>query len=115
MTKNTFHVVRGSNGEVISVSHQPQLGSELIDASDAGVQNFLGRSDAESGSEPSFGSSDAEFVRVIEDVIDTLIKNGVMRFTDLPVAVQKKITTRRGMRSRRSGALDLLDDDKMIF
>ena len=111
MTKGQFYVVRGAGGEILSVSRQPQAGSELVDEHDAELQKFLGRTAAGT----SFGSSDAEFVRVIEDVIDALIKNGVMRFTDLPVAVQQKITLRRGMRSRHSGTLDLLDDDKMIL
>lgn len=111
MTKSRFHVVRGAGGEILSVSRQPQVGSEPVDEHDTELQKFLGRTAADA----SFGSSDAEFVRVIEDVIDALIKNGVMRFTDLPVAVQQKITLRRGMRSRHSGTLDLLDDDKMIL
>ena len=111
MTINRFHVVRGTGGEVISVSRQPQAGSELMDENDPALLKFLGRPAVDTG----FGSSDAEFVRVIEDVIDALIKNGVMRFTDLPTAVQQKISKRRGMRSRHSGTLDLLDDDKMIL
>ena len=93
------------------MSRQPQIGSEMVDEHDVALQTFLGRPATGVG----FGNSDAEFVRVIEDVIDALIKNGVMRFTDLPVAVQQKITLRRGMRSRHSGTLDLIDDDKMIF
>ncbi len=111
MMKNCFHVVRGKAGEILSVSRQPQIGSEMVDEHDVALQTFMGRPATGVG----FGNSDAEFVRVIEDVIDALIKNGVMRFTDLPVAVQQKITLRRGMRSRHSGTLDLIDDDKMIF
>ena len=53
--------------------------------------------------------------RVIEDVIDTLIKNNVIRLTDLPVVAQKKLMKRKGVRNKLGGALDLLGGDDLIL
>ena len=35
-----------------------------------------------------FSQLDADFVRVLEDLIDALIANGTLRLTDLPVQAQ---------------------------
>lgn len=58
-----------------------------------------------------FSRSDAEFVRVLEDLIDTLIAKGTLRLTDLPIEAQRKINQRKHNRARLTENLDLLDDD----
>ncbi len=58
-----------------------------------------------------FSQLDAEFVRVLEDLIDALISNGTLRLTDLPVQAQRKLTERKQQRARLLEELDLLPDD----
>ncbi|KOF52993.1 MULTISPECIES: hypothetical protein [unclassified Achromobacter] len=58
-----------------------------------------------------FSQLDADFVRVLEDLIDALIANGTLRLTDLPIQAQQKLTQRKQTRARLSKHLDLLDDD----
>ena len=58
-----------------------------------------------------FSQLDAEFVRVLEDLIDALISHGTLRLTDLPVQAQRKLTERKQQRARLSEELDLLPDD----
>ncbi len=58
-----------------------------------------------------FSRLDADFVRVLEDLIDALIANGTLRMTDLPIQAQPKLTQRKQQRARLSEHLDLLDDD----
>jgi len=60
--------------------------------------------------ENGFSQLDAEFVRVLEDLIDALIKNGTLRMTDLPIQAQQKLNERKQQRARLSEDLDLLDD-----
>lgn len=55
--------------------------------------------------------TDIALIRVIEDLIDTLINRGLIRFTDLPIAAQTKLTERRSWRSSMRDTL-LLDDDE---
>ena len=45
---------------------------------------------------------DADFVRVIEDVIDTLIVKNVINITDLPEQAQAKLFARKSFRERVS-------------
>jgi hypothetical protein len=47
-----------------------------------------------------FARLDADFVRVLEDVIDTLIARNVINITDLPVEAQAKLFARKSFRDR---------------
>ncbi|MFO1335662.1 MAG: hypothetical protein U1E80_11365 [Piscinibacter sp.] len=49
-----------------------------------------------------FSRLDADFVRVIEDVIDTLIVKNVINITDLPEQAQAKLFARKSFRERVS-------------
>jgi len=55
--------------------------------------------------------SDLDLIRVLDDVIDLLIKNQVISFTDLPVAAQEKLGQRRKMRSDMVSLKSLIGDE----
>jgi hypothetical protein len=50
--------------------------------------------------------------RVVEDLVGVLIARGVIRFTDLPEAAQRKLHARAQTRARLGGLSTLLDDDE---
>lgn len=58
---------------------------------------------------------DTDFIRVLEDLIDVLINNGVIRLTDLPPQALEKINQRKRARAQLRESLDLLDDDDHIL
>jgi len=58
---------------------------------------------------------DADFVRVLEDLIDALIANGSLRLTDLPPHALEKLSRRKQTRQRLHDALDLIPDDDAIL
>ncbi|HHU94867.1 MAG TPA: hypothetical protein GXX62_07330 [Alcaligenaceae bacterium] len=57
-------------------------------------------------------TSDAELVRVLEDLIDVLIANGTIRMTDLPPKALEKLTSRKQTRRKLNNSLNLLGDDE---
>jgi hypothetical protein len=60
----------------------------------------------------NFARLDADFVRVLEDVIDTLIERHVINITDLPDQAQAKLFARKSYRERAGrNALKLFADD----
>ena len=61
-----------------------------------------------------FQSSDLEFIRVLDDVIDLLISKNIILFTELPEVVQEKYTQRNQMRERRRESLNLLEDEEIL-
>lgn len=105
-----LYLVRGPDGVIQSLSRQALPGSSAVDEHSAEVAEFLG-----SAPTAGFNESDADFVRVLEDLIDTLITKNVIRHTDLPPAAQKKLMLRKGLRSRISGALDFLGQDERLL
>jgi len=64
---------------------------------------------------PSLSAMDADFIRVLEDLIDALLANGTLRLTDLPIEAQQKINQRKHARQRLRNSLDLINDDDAIF
>lgn len=57
---------------------------------------------------------DADFIRVLEDLIEALLANGTLRLTDLPPQALEKLNRRKRVRQRQRDALDLIDDDTLI-
>lgn len=89
------HVLRDSDGSIISVHRDPVPGSQVLPVSHPEVQAFL-----IAGEEArSFAGLDADLVRVLEDLIDVLIERNVLRITDLPGEAQQKLFERKHFRS----------------
>jgi len=91
------YVRRLADGRIDSLHREPAPGvEERLETLHPEVQAFLGRS---SGID-EFARLDAEFVRVIEDVVDTLIVKNIINITDLPVEAQAKLFARKSFRER---------------
>ncbi|RGE39185.1 hypothetical protein DZC30_22235 [Comamonas testosteroni] len=58
---------------------------------------------------------DADFIRVLEDLIDALLANGTLRLTDLPPQALEKLSQRKQARQRLRNSLDLIDDGEELL
>ncbi len=95
------YVRRQPSGIIDSLHRHPDASAaEFLPDEHPDVQSFIGRSATEEGSD--FSRLDADFVRVIEDVIDTLIVKNILNITDLPAEAQAKLFARRSFRERAS-------------
>ena len=95
----TLFAVRNAAGEITSLHrHDPGIG-EPVTTDDPQVQTFLGIA-GEHGPRSDFDRLDAEFVRVLEDVIDALTNRNVINITDLPETAQAKLFARKSFRER---------------
>lgn len=105
------YVRRDQTGEVVSISLEADAAHpELLERGAPALQRFMQRFDHAAD---SLARSDTDMSRVLEDVIDLLIHNDVIRFTDLPAAAQAKLLNRRKM--RQSLTASLLSDDEKLF
>lgn len=94
------YIYRDPAGQILSLHRHPSAtATEFRADADAEVQAFLGNSDEP---ERDFSRLDADFVRVIEDVIDTLIVKNILNITDLPAEAQAKLFARKSFRERVS-------------
>lgn len=55
---------------------------------------------------------DADFIRVLEDLIEALLANGTLRITDLPPEAVAKLNRRKSVRRRLRESLDLIADNE---
>jgi len=93
--------VRRNADQSISSLHRERTAEapEFLDDFHPDVQAFVGHV---ARAPEDFNRLDAGFVRVIEDVIDTLIVKNVINITDLPAEAQAKLIARKSFRERVS-------------
>lgn len=102
------YVARGADGRIVAIAAEATAGiSELIAGDAPELLHFLGRISEEVAND--FARSDLALIRVVEDLIDTLIEKNLLRFTDLPEAAREKLAERRSLRHSMN-ALNLLGD-----
>lgn len=109
--ENTMPYIRRSPEGAITAllaNATPDAG-EYLPATHPEVCDFLGVATSH-----NFSGLDAEFIRVMEDLIDVLTDKNLLRLTDLPVEAQRKLLARKDMRKRMKGALDLLGDGDIL-
>jgi hypothetical protein len=92
------YVLRAADGSIQSLHRDDPGAAQFLPDGDAQVQAFVGHA-AET---EVFAKLDAEFVRVIEDVIDTLIVKNIINITELPEQAQAKLLARKSFRERIS-------------
>ena len=56
--------------------------------------------------------SDLEFIRVIDDLIEVLLKKNIIAITDFPKPVLAKMMTRKGIRDQLSPLTEIIHADK---
>jgi hypothetical protein len=93
------YVRRNADGRVESLHRNAIESAEFLPDEHPDVQAFVGHAP---GASEDFSRLDADFVRVIEDVIDTLIVKNVLNITDLPEQAQAKLFARKSFRERVS-------------
>ncbi|HZE92076.1 MAG TPA: hypothetical protein VE029_10295 [Rhizobacter sp.] len=99
---------RNPEGQIESLHRHGSPEMEFLPSGHADLMAFIGHSATESS---DFGRLDADFVRVIEDVIDTLIVKNLINITDLPGEAQAKLFARKSFRERVSrNSLRLFSD-----
>ncbi len=107
------YVLRDQDGQVIAVSEVPlEEDAEELAPDDPEVLALLARtSDTELSEDEAFVHSDLGFIRVLEDLVEVLIRKGVISLSDLPGPAQDKLMQRRALRHWLAGVAGLVDDD----
>ncbi|MBP9034430.1 MAG: tryptophan synthase subunit beta [Pseudomonadales bacterium] len=101
------YVRRDASGQVVALSTEPLEGFEHVAFDLPEIAEFEQRlGNARSRLE----ESDRDVVRVLDDLVNLLIDKNLIRFTDLPVAAQRKLIERRGLRETGTH-LGLLGED----
>ncbi|TSK05199.1 MAG: hypothetical protein FPO08_17005 [Geobacter sp.] len=103
-----LYIERGEDGKIVALHKSPfATATEQKPLMDTEVLAFLNESGAWG---ESLAFSDAATVRVIEDLVDLLVRKNVINFTELPEQAQQRIKTRQSLREKISSS-DLLVHD----
>lgn len=100
------YVARDDDGVIVALSELPLAEmNEDLPPDHPEVLDFVGRVVAlrQDGVGDPFLEADLDFIRVAEDLIEVLIKKGVLRLADLPEEAQDKLMERRALRHSLNG------------
>ncbi|MGB1272092.1 MAG: hypothetical protein ACPG5T_08465 [Endozoicomonas sp.] len=92
-----LYALKDEQDNIVAVSEQALTDEwQAVDMDDEALQAFLKKNPDMGGK--VMQAADADFIRVLEDVIDLLIDKQVIQFTELPDPVQMKLLNRRRYR-----------------
>ncbi len=105
------YIARGNSGAILAVfKEENECAREHVNPENRELQVFLGQNRlADKAREHSTGrsklhralrQSDADFVRVLDDLVYLLLNKGTIVFTDLPTEARQKLMVRRRLRDR---------------
>ena len=110
------YVDRDEKGHIIGVFNSPQSDdSHYISPQAPELLQFLGQSNRQEDIQTILTASDMAMVRVIEDLVNTLIDKGVILFTELPEAAQQKLVQREKIRHHLSSLENLMNEDEGLL
>lgn len=93
------YIFKNASGAVIAVSDSENFGDGWIFV-EANSKEYLAFLEQTLAKNSSFRESDIQLARVLEDLISILIEGNVIRFTDFPIAAQKRLNERQSMRKK---------------
>lgn len=104
----SMYIKRNQDGAIIAIS---QIAAEDISeyVGDESSELHVYLQSLKPAQVATLEQSDQAMARVLEDVINLLVDQGTIRFTDLPSAAQTKLLSRRELRGQRHG-MNLLDN-----
>lgn len=113
------YVQRDVSGHISAIFQKPENNAEEYLPNDhPDILQFFGGILPQNGPNKvtaQLSETDLSLIRVIEDIVDTLIDKNVIMFTDLPAEAREKIMRRKSTRERLFGPSDIIEDEDKIF
>ena len=109
--KSMLYVERDNDGNIIALHNKPESGAdEQKSIMDDEIMGFLNKSVDTDPWMQLLSLSDLGTIRVLEDLIDLLIKKNIILFTELPEEAQAKINERKQIRQKIDTDQLMVDD-----
>lgn len=104
-------IKRDANGSIIAISQQTSIEfiEQIADDSHE-LKRFLDELQLQNDVSNPLKDSDADFIRVLDDLINLLTEKRIIQFTDLPHPAQQKLLARVSLRQSVNN-LNLLSED----
>ncbi|MDX1736988.1 MAG: hypothetical protein R3261_02055 [Alphaproteobacteria bacterium] len=109
------YITRDDSGKIIAVSEfQTALESELLPYGHPEVRAYLEETSSDDA-HSELEKTDRDMSRIIEDLVDVLVKKNIINFTDLPLPAQRKLVSRQKLRRDLSVLTNLVADKDDIL
>jgi hypothetical protein len=106
-----LYVERDDNGKIIGLHRSPDSkADEQKSIMDEEILEFLNKNVDTDPWIRLLSLSDIGIIRILEDLIDLLIRKNIILFTDLPEEAQSKIRERKKVRERITPQDFMVDD-----
>ena len=110
------YVHRNSFDEIDLVSENASdQAQEYMPIDNPELIEYLKKSSHSDDVKIALSASDVSLVRVLEDLVNTLIDQKVILFTDLPIAAREKLSEREKIRGHLTSLANLMGDDVGIL
>ncbi|NQZ52992.1 MAG: hypothetical protein HRT93_01940 [Piscirickettsiaceae bacterium] len=110
------YIQRDNDGKIIAVFETLQDNAqEILPLDAAEVIEYIVQSARRDDARAALSESDVTLIRVLEDLINTLIDQKVILFTDLPMAAREKLSNREKIRGHLTTLDNLMADDEGIL
>lgn len=94
-----LYASRNPEGKIISISDAPSSSSKAIDNNHPDVRKFFSTHNEDFSPDSYLDDSDVKIARILDDLVDLLVQKNIIMFTELPNEAQKKLLSRRVVRS----------------
>ena len=106
------YIERNNDGAIIAIHDKP--GTNLTEKKsliDDEILEFLNTGDDTDVYSNLLSLSDIGIIRIVEDLINLLVKKNIIHFTELPHDAQDKLINRKQLRNELSKSILLESDD----
>ena len=107
-----LYVQRDAEGRLIRVEAEPySQATETLGTHHPEIQGWYASQTAESNRQ-KLKQSDVEMIRVLDDLVQVLVNQGIIRITDLPAADHAKLLDRSQAREVLGGLSQLIEEEE---
>jgi hypothetical protein len=110
-----FYAERDQDGTIIAIRRDP--GGDNVDKeplSEQETQEFLASEFGRNSYEVLLRAADQKMIRVLDDLIDVLVRKNIIMLTDLPEEARQKLGGRREVRRMMHDDVDNLTVDDIL-
>jgi hypothetical protein len=106
-----LYLERDNSGKIISLHNKPEAGAnEQKSIVDEEILEFLNRNVDTDPRVQLLSLSDIGIIRILEDLINLLVRKNIILFTELPEEAQEKIRNRKRLREKIDPDHLMVDD-----
>ncbi|PHS24813.1 MAG: hypothetical protein COA83_07070 [Methylophaga sp.] len=110
------YIQRDASANIVAIFDEKQDNAqEYLALDNPELISYMTHSVKSDDARAILAESDLNLVRVIEDLVYTLIDKKIILFTDLPLAAREKLVNREAIRGHLTNLDNLVDDNEGLL